>query len=260
MYLLQSNRQSRANTMSRSNGAKNYKNAVPASTYGPNSASALLPRLVPQLTGDSGIMKRFSISSWGTSGSFESRRSSLEDGLRNPDVKTAITQPVDVAPLNPQSTGGLWSSWWTSSGGDKPQGVTRETEKTAQWYVDIIRNARTSDTKMVKHLISLRVLLSTANLAWIEDFVNEESGLTVLNKVLGDLVVKAGKKKLADVEEMILVEVIKCLRVLLNTQVGHSFIAHFHSLTYFLQARLRRGVIRLNISPLYRILAARFID
>lgn len=73
---------------------------------------------------------------------------------------------------------------------------------------------------MVKHLIPLRVHLSTANLAWIGEFVDERGGLEVLGGVLAGLVGKGGKRKrLGDVEEMVLLEVVKCLRVLLNTEV-----------------------------------------
>src|SRR5712672_966042 len=38
-----------------------------SATYGPSSAGNLLPRLVPQLTGDSGFMRRLSITGWGGS-------------------------------------------------------------------------------------------------------------------------------------------------------------------------------------------------
>ena len=62
--------------------------------------------------------------------------------------------------------------------------------------------------------------MSTANLAWIEDFVTTESGMNVLSDLLSKLVSKGGKrKKLSEVEDTVLLEVIKCLRALLNTEV-----------------------------------------
>ena len=175
-------------------------------------------------------MKRFSIAGWGASTPAapsppESPRSSVDLTARRRDSSISIKSQVDKvpespAPLQPQATGGLWSSWWSSSGGTIEK--ARETEKTANWYATGIRNGRTTDTKLVKHLISLRVHLSTANLAWIEDFVTTESGMNVLSDLLARLVSKGGKrKKLSEVEDTVLLEVIKCLRALLNTEVCH---------------------------------------
>lgn len=99
----------------------------------------------------------------------------------------------------------------------------KETEKTPRWYVDGLRSGRATDMKLVKHLISLRVHLSTASLVWIEEFVGEERGMEAIGKLLAGLVSKGGKrKKLTDIEETVLLEIIKCLRVLLNTEVGTS--------------------------------------
>lgn len=118
--------------------------------------------------------------------------------------------------MRSQSTGGLWSSWWASSGGEN----SSEKTKTPKWYVDGIRNARGMDMKLVKHLISLRVHLSTAQLIWIEEFVRDEKGMDALGTLLASLVGKGGKRRtLTDSEESVLLELIKSLRVLLNTEV-----------------------------------------
>jgi diaphanous 1 len=123
---------------------------------------------------------------------------------------------TDAAPpsLQPQTTGGLWSSWWTSSGGaDKAQ------KQTPKWYVDGLKGSSV-DMRLVKHLISLRVHLSTASLIWIEEFVQERRGIAALATLLAGLVGKNGKRKvLTEVESTVLFELIKCLRVLLNTEV-----------------------------------------
>lgn len=240
-YLLEQNQVSRASTLSRSAGAKASKPSAAPSTYGPASAAAMLPRLVPQLTGDSGIMKRFSIAGWSTgsvsppSGPPDSPRSSVDLGSKRRDSIVSLKSPaekaVEPAPLLPQSTGSMWTSWWASSGGEKGAAGdrSREAEKTAGWYASGIRNGRTTDTKLVKHLISLRVHLSTANLAWIEEFVTTESGMNILSDLLARLVSKGGKrKKLTDIEDTVLLETIKCLRALLNTEVR---------LTQYLQSR-----------------------
>jgi diaphanous 1 len=66
----------------------------------------------------------------------------------------------------------------------------------------------------------LRVHLSTAKLVWIEEFVNEVKGLDALGTLLSELVGKGGKRRaLSDVESTVLLETVKCLRVLLNTEV-----------------------------------------
>lgn len=214
--------------MSRAAGTKqSVVQATVPSTVGPVSAAALLPRLVPQLTGDSGIMKRFSIASWGSTSSPTSSpdRTSIDLSHRRRDSAGSTKSQIDGAAgstLQPQSTGGLWSSWWTSSGGEKGAVAgAKETEKTPKWYVDGLRSGQATDMKLVKHLISLRVHLSTASLVWIEEFVGEERGMEAIGKLLSGLVSKGGKrKKLADIEETVLLEIIKCLRVLLNTEVG----------------------------------------
>lgn len=232
-FLLHNQAMSRSSTVSRAAGTRQAAahTAVP-STYGPASAAAYLPRLVPQLTGDSGIMKRLSIANWGSGGSptpSTSEHGSGDFSHRRRDSVGSTKSPVDGAAtwtLHPQSTGGLWSSWWASSGGEKGNvSGAKGIEKTPKWYVDGIRNGRATDTKLVKHLISLRVHLSTASLVWIEEFVGEESGMEAIAKLLGALVSKGGKRrKLTDIEETVLLEIIKCLRVLLNTEVDASLL------------------------------------
>lgn len=192
-----------------------------SASYGPASAAALLPKLVPQLTGDSGLMRRFSIVSWGSTAtaaptvvSSESRNSGeFSRTAGSQDQITKVSE--EMQPLQAQTTGGLWSSWWASSGGDK------SAEKTAKWYIEGLRIGKAPDIKQVKHLITLRVHLSTAKLGFIQDFVGEEKGLVALGKVLAGLVGKAGKRKtLSELETTVLLEVLKCLRVLLNTEAS----------------------------------------
>jgi hypothetical protein len=223
-YFLQSNHQKKGATPS----SPRQSNHRQSSTYGPASATNLLPRLVPQLTGDAGIMRRFSLTSWGSAAqpvvTSESNRTSGEfsyDPMVLPQGKSKVqitNVTEDAQPIQPQSTGSLWSNWWTSAGGDKP---TINEKETAQYYISPLRSGKAPDQKLVKHLISLRVHLSTAKFAFIEDFVIREKGLEALAALLARLVGKGGKKKtLSDVEATVLLEVIKCLRVLLNTEVS----------------------------------------
>jgi hypothetical protein len=95
--------------------------------------------------------------------------------------------------------------------------------RTPKWYVDNIEG-KALNTKLVKQLISLRVHLSTARVLWVEEFVENEAGLDALGTILAGLVGRAGKRKhLADIEGAVLLEVMKILRVLSNTEVSwHS--------------------------------------
>jgi diaphanous 1 len=200
-----------------------------SATYGPSSAGNLLPRLVPQLTGDSGLMKRLSMPGWGAASATSSTPppSSNRNGER-PDPSWMSGQAQNAKameesqPLQPQTTGGLWSSWWVSSGGEKStQSKDQPKEgKTPKWYVDSIKG-KALDTKLVKHLISLRVHLSTARVFWVKEFVETEAGFDALSTILAGLVGRAGKRKhLTDMEDAVLLETMKVLRVLSNTEVS----------------------------------------
>jgi diaphanous 1 len=224
-YLLRQNQEFLAST----SAGTLSKGSAPQVSHSERSGSALLPRLVPQLTGGTSLMNRFSIPGWGASNatpplsSADSSRSSGEsDRSHKGDVELEkITE--EIQPLQPQNTGGLWSSWWASSGGDKgrEQASHKEMSQSAKSYADGIHTGKLTEIKLVKHLISLRVHLSTAKLAWIEEFVNKQKGLDVLGVLLSDLVGKGGKGRV--LESTVLLEVIKCLRVLLNTEVSSPF-------------------------------------
>jgi len=53
------------------------------------------------------------------------------------------------------------------------------------------------DTRLVKHLISVRVHLSTARVFWVKEVVETEAGLDALGAILAGLVGKAGKRNLS---------------------------------------------------------------
>lgn len=221
-YLLRQNRQFRSTQLPPMNGDR-----PTAASYGPSSASALLPRLVPQLTGDEGLMRRISIFGWGFGASATSPVG-LPNSNSPPNSPGQLQAPFnkppeDTQPLRPQTTGSSWSSWWVSSGGEKttPSEKGLESAKSAKWYIDTLRSGKAPDLKLVKHLITLRVHLSTANLAFIQDFVRNEKGLDMLGKLLIGLVGKGGKRRrLTEIESTVLLEVFKCLRALLNTEVS----------------------------------------
>jgi diaphanous 1 len=229
-FLLQENRQFKSRIQHPpSNGA----HATYSASYGPSSAAALLPKLVPQLTGDAGLIRRLSIVGWASATAPAPPVTSSDtvdtngefNNLSSPtNSRVAKSFGDELPPLQPQSTGSMWSSWWTSSGGEKPSSSDKDAKqefaKSARWYIDGLRVGKTPDMKLVKHLITLRVHLSTAKLTFVQEFVGAEKGLIALGTLLANLVGKGGKKKnLNEVETTVLLEVLKCLRVLLNTSV-----------------------------------------
>jgi diaphanous 1 len=70
---------------------------------------------------------------------------------------------------------------------------------------------------LIKSMIALRVSLSTAGTAWMEDFL-DLNGLDALQGQLARLVTRP--KEAGDLTEQIIVEIVKCLRVLMNTDVS----------------------------------------
>lgn len=231
-YLLEQNRGSRSNAKQSSSISSHNTQLSYTASYGPSSGSALLPRLVPQLTGDAGLLRRFSLSGWGAGGTAPPLMSSVDRSSgefassANGRGKSQVEKVVEeLQPIQPQSTGGLWGSWGASSGGDNvvsgQKAGTKDTSKSASWYVESLRAGRSVDDKLVKHLISLRVHLSTAKMACIEEFLGKEKGLDALGALLAGLVGKGGKRRsLNDVEMTVLLELVRCLRVLLNTEAS----------------------------------------
>jgi len=74
----------------------------------------------------------------------------------------------------------------------------------------------------VKHLIALRVRLSTAKLSWTQDFLGPAKGLEALEALLGKIALKKINKGESPTEEdrAVQSEILKCLRVLMNTDVS----------------------------------------
>lgn len=167
-------------------------------------------------------MRRLSMAGWGTSAPPVVTAESLQRTSGEFDVassrKAQIERVAEEAqPLQPQTTGSLWGSWWTSSSTTAPG----EGSKAAKSYVERLKSPKAMDKKVASHLISLRVHLSTAKVAWIEEFVIMEKGLVALGGLLTTLVGKGGKGRLLnEAETTVLAEVIKCFRALLNTEVS----------------------------------------
>lgn len=216
VYLLRQNRHFKTANQQSANAAQ------ASASCGPSSGGGLLPRLVPQLTGDAGLLRRISIIGWGTP--------PLQKTSQDPASPTGTSHDLSKSPVSrrseeiirPQTTGGTWGNWWTSTASSTPDSRRSGESMSTKWYIDGLKTNKVVDIKLVKHLIALRVHLSTAQLALIQDFVGDEKGLDVLGQLLAGLVGKGGKKNLGEVENTVLLETIKCFRVLLNTDVGFT--------------------------------------
>ena len=77
----------------------------------------------------------------------------------------------------------------------------------------------TANKTLLKHLVSLRVTLSTAKLSWIRQFVEHGRGIAALSGVIDRSLTKK-RDTGSDVDEDIRSECVKSFRILLNTEPG----------------------------------------
>ncbi len=206
-YLLRQNRLFRSTSTSTQATSKGTNNQGYPASYGPSTGATLLPKIIPTLTGDpalpggGGIMKRFSIAGiWGGATSPSSQvpaPAPIPEALPlPPETPSSSSAPAvpEALPIVPQITGSLWGNWWSSTPKEMDKSKEAATPKTAAWYVDGMRNGKPTDSRLVKHLISLRVHLSTAKLAWIVEFLEVEKGMDALGALLAGLVGKGGRR------------------------------------------------------------------
>lgn len=115
--------------------------AAASSTYGPPSGSLLLPRIVPQFSGDSGFFKRMTaFPTWGSTTSPpapmvnpKSRSSGEFATVSRSSLSSEITEE-DVQHIHPQATGSMFSTWWAVLRGETTP--NNENSVSARAYVD----------------------------------------------------------------------------------------------------------------------------
>lgn len=93
--------------------------------------------------------------------------------------------------------------------------------------LELIRNrhrrySKISQRSLVKHFIALRVRLSTAKLSWTQEFLGIAKGLDALQSLLGKIALQKINRGETPTEEdrAVQSEILKCLRVLMNTDVS----------------------------------------
>jgi diaphanous 1 len=191
------------------------------------ASGSTVTKLLAQHTGDSTTSTqsqdtwgaRFGLGAW--TGGTPGKSPQVDQGsLRSVD---GISLSGSVKPLEKQITGGLWS-WWT---GNRPE------EGSAEAYIEELRaecvlihgegrselTSSRRPTSLLKHLISLRVTLSTAPMEFIIDFLDAR-GLDKLEVTMIKLAPIPKDK--GDMNEQIVGEVLKCLRILMNIDVSRS--------------------------------------
>lgn len=130
------------------------------------------------------------------------------------------------APLLQTATG--WSSWFSAGSPAKPAAAlsvapSSNAKDTPKFYISQIVDGKLARANLAKHLIALRVRLATAALAWIQDFLQHD-GLAALEKVLKTFTAKtsstSSRDAITEMDESIQTETIRCLRIILNTEVS----------------------------------------
>lgn len=183
-------------------------------------------------------LKRFSLWSTGSSSSVseDSSRPQSPEGPASPAISdtasilSLASQDTEThtppAPLLQTATG--WSSWFSAGSPAKPSASstsasTPTAKDTPAFYISQIVDGKLARANLAKHLIALRVRLATAVLSWIQDFLQHD-GLGALEKVLRTFTAKTSSSNTRDsvteMDESIQIEAIRCLRIILNTEVS----------------------------------------
>lgn len=173
-----------------------------------------------------------------------------EEGSSNEHASIFNEKTSTVAPLEQTTTG--WTSWLSAGTYTMPFASTAGKASSARdmpaWYLKQVQEGGLAGNALVKHLIALRVRLSTEQLAWADTFA-ETGGIECLDSLLKKAVTKSktryascrwfassSQRKIcgfltrsvarhrrdreADSDEATQIECVRCLRILANTSVG----------------------------------------
>jgi diaphanous 1 len=143
LYLLAQNRQMQSQRQLTQPSIPSNKFA----SHGPSSAPSFLPKLVPQLAGrPDSVIKRFSIptfTGWG-GGSSNDEEDSLDVNSNESRPHSSLSSLSVSQPVVPQTTGGLFGSWWNRSPSVQPlrPDLTGgpDTLQDPSWYISEISN------------------------------------------------------------------------------------------------------------------------
>lgn len=157
-------------------------------------------------------------------------------------------------------TASLWNNWWgggstiSAAGGHDQLGSSDE-RQVAMGHVTRLKDSKLSRKDLFKHLLSLRVTLSSAKLSWIDSFLHCD-GLGALEHIMQhetDGIVKgldANRSKSAerkDMSDAILLEAVKCLRTLMNIELGFEKVLEQPNLVNYIAFALRSPSYKLRL-------------
>ncbi|CAG8765575.1 3877_t:CDS:2, partial [Acaulospora morrowiae] len=142
------------------------------------------------------------------------------------------SEPVSIPSLderlNSPSAGGFFSSWIPVFGFSTN---SVKSQDTPEFYVEKLTQRNIAAKSLAERLQSLRVTLSTAKLSWIKNFIDCK-GLAALEFVLEryTIGIKKNMSRNTDHDGRIQSECVRCLRVLLNTELGYNQVSKSSSL------------------------------
>jgi diaphanous 1 len=164
------------------------------------------PPLRAQLTGPPAEasafqnLKRFSLAAVGL------ETDSAASTYKGHSPASSISSMALSTITSPPPTASGWTSWFSAPNASK------ELQETPAWFVQQLQNAKHSPQALTKTLIGLRVRLATEQLGWIKDFVDTCAGVAAISELLK-------KNKSMEADDGLKLECVKCLRILLNTEV-----------------------------------------
>ncbi|KAI8360387.1 hypothetical protein B0O80DRAFT_203131 [Mortierella sp. GBAus27b] len=180
--------------------------------------------------------------------SWSSLAGTYDIGAMEDDASTSPSTGAE-RPMSPTmaAAGSIWSSWFGQT--PLPDATQAEVaDDSPQFYIDQLFSKTTNQKTLAKHLLSLRILLSTAKLSWIQQFLDGR-GFRALENVLDKTAIKKRGGKPSDLDETLQSECVQCLRVLMNTEPGFnqvlrspSLVAHISYCLYTTNSKLRTKV------------------
>lgn len=200
-------------------------------------ASSAAP-LRPQQTGPasrstaaSGVwdLRRFSLASM-FSNQTEGGTSSITDASSRPSSALNATNASGHSPSSSEasasgisglpvaSTVSSWTAWLSPSSKENHEQSSAES---AADDIIALSNARAGSQDLARRLIGLRVRLSTNRIQWSDSFV-QNGGFQALHKCLRGANKRAQNGKSNEYDEAALMDSIRSMRALLNTQVSIS--------------------------------------
>lgn len=158
------------------------------------------------------------------------------------------------------ATASLWSSWWgggsvIAGGSGNPGQDSGDEKNAAMGHVTQLKDGKLSRKDLYKHLLSLRVTLSSAKLSWIDSFLHCD-GLGALellmqqetDGIVGALGSNRSKQlERKDMSDAILLEAIKCLRTLMNIELGFEKVLEQPYLVNYIAFALRSPSYKLRL-------------